>query len=192
MAQIPLRNKKKEIIDYALTDIDCFDKVMKYKWCISKYKLKNKIYKRVVGNVDGKQINLSHYIYGKPSKRNIIDHINNNPLDNRLSNLRETTRKINSQNKEKTSKKTSSKYIGVCKVKDRWMCRSGGIHLGMFGNELDAGIMYDKYVYILHGKYASTNKLITYESVAQLTLEDIMTVKKKKKPSKQYILEQTM
>jgi len=42
-----------------------------------------------------------------------IDHKNNNPLDNTLSNLRYSNSALNAQNKIK-QKNTSSKYMGVC------------------------------------------------------------------------------
>ena len=45
-----------------------------------------------------KQIWMHNVIMPKKDENNIIDHINHNTLDNRRSNLREITKKENSQN----------------------------------------------------------------------------------------------
>jgi len=52
----------------------------------------------------------------------IIDHINNDPLDNRMENLRFASRSQNAHNKTKSQGK-SSKYIGVSKKKNKWEAR---------------------------------------------------------------------
>jgi hypothetical protein len=75
----------------------------------------------------------------------VIDHINNDKLDNRLENIQ-----IISQRKN-TSKKNinkTSKYIGVCwyKTQKKWLAciRINGIkkHLGLFKTELEASQAY--------------------------------------------------
>lgn len=53
------------------------------------------------------------------SGEDYIDHINNNPLDNRKCNLRIVTPKQNSMNQ--SSKNLKSKYIGVHYVKNKWV-----------------------------------------------------------------------
>ncbi len=178
--KIPLRNIKREIIDYTLIDSDDYDRVIKYTWSIMVTKLVNKDYKKAQTKINCKNISLSHFIIGKPSnKKNVIDHINNNSLDNRKKNLREATRSQNSQNKKKIIKSTTtSKYIGVYLTKNlKWICTSSKQHLGTFHNEIDAAITYDKYVLIKYGKNASTNNLVKYDDILNLTLNDIIPPK---------------
>ena len=51
----------------------------------------------------------------------VIDHINGDKLDNRISNLRDVSNKINLQNHRKPSIKNKSGFLGVIKAsKNRW------------------------------------------------------------------------
>ena len=75
----------------------------------------------------------------------IVDHINNNSLDNRVDNLQIISQRENSS-KDKNNK--TSKYTGVCWCKrdNVWQSsiRINGkcIYLGRFKNEYDAHIVY--------------------------------------------------
>jgi hypothetical protein len=87
------------------------------------------------------------YMYGKfPNE--FIDHINGNPLDNKLCNLREATRSQNGQNKIYAQGK--NKYIGAYwhKACKKWFSRitvnGKSIHLGYFKTELEAHEAYIK------------------------------------------------
>lgn len=77
--------------------------------------------------------------YGEWPK-NEIDHINGDPLDNRIENLRDTTHKINNCNRAK-SKNTTSQYIGVCYNKGnkhkKWKAQ-----IVIDGNHLNLGHFY--------------------------------------------------
>jgi hypothetical protein len=83
------------------------------------------------------------------SHNNQIDHININPLDNRIENLRAVNHSINQRNKNK-SKNCSSKYIGVSwsKANSKWLSQikiNGKVkNLGHFDNEEDANECYKK------------------------------------------------
>lgn len=74
---------------------------------------------------------------------NELDHINGNPTDNRISNLRDVTRKQNMENK-KIYKTNKSGYSGVTWhiTKKKWCARIGHygkrLYLGEFDNLKDA------------------------------------------------------
>ena len=86
MCLIPLKNNKGEIIEHAIVLAEDYIELNKFKW----HKDKENYVKASIKNADGKlktwrlhryiMINiLKHDIISK----NPIDHINNNPLDNR-------------------------------------------------------------------------------------------------------------
>jgi len=95
-------------------------------------------------------------------KKYVIDHINRDTLDNRVSNLRIITRSINSVNQKKR-KSTSSKYKGVYfdnAVRKWCSCmRINGIYLnlGRFKSEKEAAEMYDNVAKEWYGSYAVLN-----------------------------------
>jgi len=72
-----------------------------------------------------------------------IDHIDGNPLNNRIENLRVVSQKINTRNSSKKSSNTSG-HIGVswCKQVSKWRAQistdAGRKHLGDFENIEDA------------------------------------------------------
>jgi hypothetical protein len=75
----------------------------------------------------------------------VVDHINNDKLDNRVENLQYITQRLNSS---KDKQNTSSKYTGVSwnKEKKKWKSCiriNGKIkHLGYFTDELEASKSY--------------------------------------------------
>ena len=77
-----------------------------------------------------------------------IDHINGNPLDNRIANLREVSQLLNTQNRRKANKGTRSGLIGASwKSKiGRWVAqiRHDGrlIHIGYFDTAEAANAAY--------------------------------------------------
>jgi len=98
-----------------------------------------------------KSFSLHRYIYYKdkeqPGNSNIlIDHINNNPLDNRLNNLREANFEDNSKNRLKT-KNATSRYFGVyfSKNDNKWVCslKHTSSYRFRYDNELHAAYHYD-------------------------------------------------
>jgi hypothetical protein len=92
----------------------------------------------------------------------LVDHKNNNPLDNRRENLRLATRSQNMQNKRK-KKNATSKYFGVhlIKAEGKWSARVKNegklILVGRFDNEIDAARAYDAAVRKHHIEFARLN-----------------------------------
>lgn len=79
--------------------------------------------------------------------KTIVDHINNNPLDNRVENLQLIS---NRENLSKDKKGYTSKYVGVTYRKDsnKWSARirikDKRIYLGSFESETKAHEAYKK------------------------------------------------
>ena len=96
----------------------------------------------------------------------IIDHINGNPHDNRIDNLRLATSAQNNQNARKMRRKNNkpmhSLYKGISRCSpNRWRSdvRSQGKHhdLGVFLSETEAALAYDAKALALFGGFARLN-----------------------------------
>jgi len=74
-----------------------------------------------------------------------IDHINNIRTDNNVNNLQIITNRENSS-KDIDKTKTSSKYIGVTRERNKWRARirinNKKVHLGTFEDEYNAHLAY--------------------------------------------------
>lgn len=98
------------------------------------------------------------------------DHINGNGLDNRRSNLRLCTRRQNNMNAKKQAG-CSSIYKGVSwhKHSRQWRAQirinSQQHHLGLFNDEREAAIVYDKAALEHFGEFAWLN-IIAKEEVS--------------------------
>ncbi len=96
-------------------------------------------------------------------KEMVVDHINNDGMDNRRINLREATHSQNICNRKKRSGTNTSEYIGVCwnKARRKWMSSIGhdkkNIHLGYFDSEVEAAKARDRAAKKYHGQFAYLN-----------------------------------
>ena len=177
---VPLRNRKGEVVNHAIVSEEDYDRVMEWKWYMYKKKQCNLLY--AVTTIKNITLPMHHFIHGKPKLKEVVDHLNGNGLDNRKENLRFATRSQNNQNRNVTVNKTS-KYIGVSQqtekngvVKMKAQCQ--GNNLGKFDTEEEAALMYDIYVYLVFGKDAKTNGLVTYEEAVRNKLVDIIRKRK--------------
>ena len=155
--RIPLRNRAGIIIEFSLVEKDDFDRVNAYKWHLSGGYANS--------TINGRNIRMHHFVFKRPKEDHVIDHINQDKLDNRMSNLRETTRAGNTNNISKTNMNTSSKFKGVNLVKHKscFRARYDDLLLYYGKDERQAAIMYDIYTYQQFGEHANNNKLISYE-----------------------------
>ena len=54
-------------------------------------------------------------------KKDYVDHVNNNTLDNRKGNLRITSNSKNNQNRKSKNSNNKSGYRNVCRINNRWV-----------------------------------------------------------------------
>jgi hypothetical protein len=143
----------------AIVDNIDFDYLNQWKWCAD-YNLKSKGYYAMrtkhLGVVDGKRkqkrirmhrVVIEHIFGRELQRKEFIDHINHDPLDNRRQNLRVVSHRQNLQNQKR---KTTSKYPGVCwsNATQKWRAY---IHLngklkslGYHSDEREAAKAYEK------------------------------------------------
>jgi len=135
-----------------------------FKWCV--VGCDERMYAaRVVRKIEFgrlKTVYLHRVIMSAP-KGLLVDHRNNNGLDNRRNNLRLATHSQNMINRPKTKSPTTSRFVGVYFDKDRskWVARihlnNKCIWLGRLDNEIDAAKAYDKAAKQYHGDFARLN-----------------------------------
>ena len=92
----------------------------------------------------------------------ILDHIDGDPSNNRVENLRAATARQNTHNR-RSRKNSSSKYLGVNwdKQNSKWYAQiriAGKVkYLGYFTDEIDAALAYDKAAREHFGEFANPN-----------------------------------
>ena len=101
--------------------------------------------------IDGKNYKMHRlawlYVYGEMPK-NIIDHIDGDPFNNRIENLRDVSDMVNQQNRRRANKNGSSGYLGVswASSRNKWcaaICLKGkNMHLGYFDDPKVAHEVY--------------------------------------------------
>jgi hypothetical protein len=97
------------------------------------------------------------FMYHKGFVPKEIDHINRIKSDNRIENLRASTRSQNMANKTKKSG-FLSKYKGVTISSDgKYQVTVKREYIGVFENEIDAAKAYDKVAKELFGEFAYLN-----------------------------------
>lgn len=163
-SEIPLKDFKHKIVGFAQVSPEDYDRVNKHKWHMSGHKDRNDWY--VQGKIDSQQIKLHHFIIGKPPENMVVDHIDNNRLNNRRENLRFASVKQNAQNKSMNN----GKYMGVQfeKKTNRWVAMCARKSLGTYDTEEEAAKAYDQYVLKTYGDDAKTNILKPGDDEAKL------------------------
>lgn len=145
----------------ALVDDEDFEKLNQYKWYAHTTD-SNKIY--AARHVKRNITELMHRkILNAPNKV-LVDHKNNNTLDNQTSNLRLCTHSENMRN-SKPHKNSSSQYKGVyLQIREGtswWVSEirfnSNKFFIGRFKNEIDAAKAYNIYAINLHKEFACLN-----------------------------------
>lgn len=146
-----------------LYDDEDHGKILKHTWGISKYG--NNFYaKTMIGEKNKQKILYLHRFILNAKYGDIIDHKDNNTLNNKKSNIRFCSHQNNMMNR-KPEKNSSSKFKGIYYNKNSNLWHSQiyknfkKIHLGYFENEIDAALAYNGAAKYLFGKYAYLNKI---------------------------------
>ena len=161
MKLIPLTQGK-----MALVDDEDYEKVRSYKW----YLLSGYAVRHVFYYENGKRkctpIFMHRLILNTPPELK-TDHKNGNKLDNRRHNLRSATAHQNGCNQNKTTRRTSSIFKGVCfeRTRRKWKATFGytedgkklTTNLGRFDDEIAAAQAYNAEALRQNGEFAKLN-----------------------------------
>ena len=130
-----------------IVDDSDYKKFIEFKWMASQ-SAGDRVYARRGAVINDKYFNIYMHrqIMGLTplsSGKIIIDHIDNNSLNNRKDNLRSVTQEQNMRNPNNKNNKNSKTGIkGVTCFDDKWRARitinGKSIHLGLFTNIKDA------------------------------------------------------
>ena len=149
----------------ALVDDENYEYLNQWKWYARKSRNNNYYAGRYFYIKKGFRIYISmHTDILNPNKQFIIDHINNNGLDNRKINLRICTNAENMKNRP-LYKNNSSGFKGVnWSIKSKkWYAyiRNNKImyNLGCYINVKDAAKAYNNAAIKFHGEFANLNKI---------------------------------
>lgn len=117
--------------------------------------LENTGYIRVrIGGKNYQAHRIAWFLFYKSEPTGIIDHIDGDKTNNKILNLRDSTRSQNLQNQKKSQKGSDSGILGVSKYENKWIARIdlNGVQyrLGIFETKEAAGEAYLKAKRELH------------------------------------------
>lgn len=152
---------------FCKVDDEDYQKLSQYKWYLSHKSYANRNRKIIDGKKDIEPIGMHTFILGKKDGL-VIDHINEDKLDNQKSNLRyiSNTENIRRRGADKRSttgykgvyrfksknlKSTTIRYLSHIRVDGRLIC------LGYFKDKKEAALAYNKASKKYHGDFGFQN-----------------------------------
>lgn len=159
-AIIRVNDKKGDLKGHTIVDDHLWHELSLMKWAFN-------MDEYCASRDQGNDVLMHIYIYkkymdGKIPTDHVIDHINRIRYDNRIINLRTNTSSGNGHNKTKV-KGASSKYFGVywSKKPQKWLASITKdykqYHCGLFKDEKEAALAYNKRAIELYGDFANLN-----------------------------------
>ena len=168
--EVPVRRRSIHTFTKCLaSDLDL---IKSYNWHLSLGYAKT--------SINGGSVGMHRIIMGVTDPLLVVDHINQDKLDNRRTNLRIVTRGVSNQNRaKKQTVERSSTYKGVSKRTFKKSCvfvaTCGKFYTQSFKNEEDATRAYDKAALHYYGIGAQTNFEYTEEEQAAILAEPAPT-----------------
>lgn len=163
---VKIFRKNKNGVHKITLDEQALELYQKHKWTFKNTKHTSYLYRHVYVNGKKYKTNMFHReLLQCTDRKEVIDHINGDGLDNRKNNIRICTQAQNMSNQKKQIRATSSKYKGVKFDKSRnlWHARikpnSKEIFLGRFDSEHAAAIAYNIAAKKYFGDFANINKI---------------------------------
>lgn len=157
---IPAESKKIPLTQgfYAVVDDEDYELLSKSSWYYLRgYAATNSYNKVTRKNYHARM----HRIILGVDKGIIVDHINRDRLDNRRQNLRTCTPSQNSANRKKTRGTSQYKGVSWLRKTKRWqvgLAKNGRWrYIGIFSDEKEAALAYDKAAKLAHGSFACLN-----------------------------------
>lgn len=152
---------------YTIVDPDIYYEKCRFHWFLSDGRIAYPVRLTRTGPEKTKRSYLYlHREIIRPRKGKLVDHRDNNPLNNLRSNLRPATHSQNMMNRPKKAN-TVSQYRGVswCKDSKNWRVTIGYIkkdrtitkHLGCYYDEIEAARAYDVAALKYHRDFARLN-----------------------------------
>lgn len=146
---------------YACVDDDDFQLLKRYKWHLDGGYASFTAHVPGTGEKVVKSVNMHRLIMMVVSPREVVDHIDGNPLNNTRANLRVVTQQQNTWN-SRIRRDNTSGYKGVSKHTDgKWCAYVAAdrhrLNLGLYTDLEEAAWMRDQFALALHGEYAKTN-----------------------------------
>lgn len=143
---------------FAIVDDDKFEELSNLKWHVS-IKRNKRPYASTSKKISGKVFSQEmHRMLMSAMPGQIVDHINGNPLDNRIANLRFATHSQNLANNPKSQGR--KRYRGVFRYRNakRWtaiICKDKRRYvIGVFDTEIEAANAYRNASISLYGDYS--------------------------------------
>jgi hypothetical protein len=147
-----------------IVDDEDFEELSRYNWHPANSHDKKVAYAK--GHIDGILIKMHRFIlkiHEYDIKNKLIDHKDQNGLNNQKDNLRICDNSKNKQNANKRKVKCSSKYKGVsfnkalCKWQSYIMINQKRFHIGYYNIEEDAALAYNEKAIELFGEFVCLN-----------------------------------